>query len=178
MAGRAITRIEMSKKKRKAFISALAVTGRPLEAAKAVGYASTQHLHKLRREDETFAEAWDEALESAGDVFKDEAIRRAVTGVLEPDYHKGEIVGYTVKYSDAMLMFIIKQNDPTYRDAGRGGGVNINFGVAIMPIQAKSDEEWENRALEMHDGQELIVLEEKPKENLMLKARATTVRSE
>jgi hypothetical protein len=173
MTGRAISRIEMSKKKRNAFIASLAETGQVTTAAKAVGYATTQHLHKLRREDEDFATAWDEALMSAGDLLKDEAVRRARDGVLEPDYYKGDIVGYTVKYSDSLLMFIIKQNDPTYRDTGRGGGVNINFGVAIMPMQAKSDEAWESRALEMHDGQELIILEEKPKENLMLRAKVT-----
>ncbi len=173
MTGRAITRIEMSKKKRRAFIAALAETGQVMVAAQAVGYATTQHLHKLRREDEDFAEQWDEALVSAGDTFKDEAVRRAREGVLEPDYYKGEIVGYTVKYSNDLLMFIIKQNDPSFRDTGRGGGVNINFGVALMPMQAKSDEAWEQRALEMHDGQELIILEDKPKENLMLRAKVT-----
>ena len=173
MAGLPITRIEMGKKKRKAFLASLAETGQVTEAAKAVGYATTQHLHKLRREDEDFATAWDEALMSAGDMLKDEAVRRARDGVLEPDYHKGEVVGYTLKFSDSLLMFMIKQNDPSFRDTGRGGGVNINFGVAIMPAQAKSDEAWENRALEMHDGQELIILEEKPKENLLLRAKVT-----
>ncbi len=173
MTGRAISRIEMSKKKRKAFIACLAEDGRVTEAAKSVGFATTQHLHKLRREDEAFAEEWDGALQSAGDKLKDEAVRRARDGVLEPDYYKGEVVGYTLKFSDTLLMFMIKQNDPTFRDTGRGGGVNINFGVAIMPMQAKSDEAWESRALEMHDGQELIILEEKPKENLMLRAKVT-----
>lgn len=173
MTGKAISRIEMSKKKQNAFFAALAISGRVMEAAKAVGYATTQHLHKLRREDDAFAERWDEALQAAGDVFKDEAIRRAVEGTMEPDYHKGDVVGYTVKYSDSLLMFIIKQNDPSFRDTGKGGGVNINFGVMIMPAQAKDDDAWEKGALEMHGGQELIILEDKPKENLMLRAKVT-----
>lgn len=173
MPGRAITRIEMGKKKRKAFIASLAENGQVMEAAKAVGYATTQHLHKLRREDEAFAEEWDGALMSAGDLLKDEAVRRARDGVMEPDYYKGEVVGYTLKFSDTLLMFMIKQIDPSFRDTGRGGGVNISFGVAIMPMQAKSDDDWERGALEMHDGQELIILEDKPKENLMIRAKVT-----
>ena len=171
---RAISRIELSKKKRKVFLDILGKTGRVTEAAQAVGYASTQHLHKLRRVDEDFAEAWALALTTAGDNLKDEAWRRAHDGVLEPDYYKGEIVGYTTKYSDTLIMFLIKQNDPSFRDTGRGGDMNINFGVAIMPMQAKNDEAWEQRALEMHDDQELIILPDKPKENLMLRAKVTT----
>ena len=173
MAGRAITRIEMSKKKQNAFFTALAECGQVMVAAQAAGYATTQHLHKMRREDEVFAERWDASLEAAGDILKDEAFVRATEGRLEAVYFKGEIVGYESKRSDALLMFRIKQIDPSYRDTVRGGGVNINFGIAIMPMQAKSDSAWENRALEMHDGQELIILEDKPKENLMLKAKVT-----
>lgn len=171
--GRAVSRIEISKKKRKHFLEILAKTGRVTEAAQAVGYTSTQFLHQMRREDEDFAEQWDLALKAAGDFLKDEAWRRAHEGVLEPDYYKGEVVGYTTKYSDTLLMFLIKALDPSYRDTGRGGDVNVNFGVAIMPMQAKDETAWEQRAIEMHSGQQIITLEEKPKENHMARAKMT-----
>lgn len=170
---RNITRVELSKKKRKAFLDILSKTGQVAEAARAVGYTSTTFLHQLRREDEEFAEQWDLATQAAGDFLKAEATRRAIEGVLEPVYYKGEIAGYNTKYSDTLLMFLIKQNDPSFRDTGRGGDVNVNFGVAIMPMQAKNDGEWEQRAITMHDGQQLITLEDKPKENALVRAKIT-----
>lgn len=176
--GRAISRIELSKKKRRTFLDILAKTGQVTEAAQAVGYTSTTYLHRLRAEDEDFAEQWDLALKAAGDFLKAEAWRRAHDGVLEPDYYKGEIVGYTTKYSDQLLMFLIKQVDPSYRDTGRGGDMSINFGVAVMPMQAPDEGAWEQRAIEMHGDQTLIQLEEKPKENLMIQARAKVTRSD
>lgn len=174
----AVTRIELSKKKRKTFLEILSTTGRVTEAALAVGYTSTNHLHKMRREDEEFAEQWDLAVSAAKDVLHDEALRRGFDGVAEPDYYKGEVVGYTLKYSDTLLMFVLKKLDPSYRDSGGAGGVNVNFGVAIMPMQAKDVGEWENRAIEMHAGQEMITLEAKPRENLMLQAKAAVTRGD
>lgn len=174
----AITRIELSRKKRKTFLQILSKTGRVTEAAQAVGYTSTNHLHKMRREDEQFAEDWDLAVAAAKDVLESEAIRRGVDGVMEPTYYKGEVCGYTVKYSDTLLMFVLKKLDPSYRDTGGAGGVNVNFGVAIMPMQAKDDNDWESRAIQMHGDQEVITLEAKPKENLMIQAKASVQRSD
>ena len=175
---KAISRIELSKRKRKAFLDILSKTGRVTEAARAVGYTSTVHLHQLRREDEDFAEAWDLALQAAGDVLEEAAINRAVEGVLEPNYYKGEVVGYTPKYSDSLLMFVLKKIRPEYRDTGGHGGVNVNFGVAIMPMQAKDVSSWEDRAQIMHDNQEVITLEAKPKENLLVQAKAAVTRGD
>lgn len=168
---RAITRIELSKKKKRVFLDTLAKTGRVTESARSVGYTTTQHLHKMRREDEDFAEQWDLAVAAAKDVLEAEAIRRAHDGVLEPTYHKGEIVGYTTKYSDALLMFVLKKLDPEYRDTGRSGSTNINFGVAFLPIQAKDADAWESRSLDMHRDQTVITLEAKPIENNMVRIK-------
>jgi hypothetical protein len=170
---RGITRTELSKKKRRLFLDILSKTGQVTEAARAVGYTSTQYLHLLRRNDEEFAEQWALAVEGAKDVLEAEAVRRAHEGVLEPDYYKGSVVGYTPKYSDTLLMFVLKKLDPAYRDTGRSGDVNVNFGVAIMPMQAKDDNAWEARAIEMHSNQKIITLEEKPKENHMIRASIT-----
>lgn len=175
---KALTRIAISKKKRKAFLDILSKTGKVTEAALAVGYTSTQFLHQLRREDEDFAEQWDLAVAAAKDVLESEAIRRGVEGVLEPTYYKGEVCGYTVKYSDSLLMFVLKKLDPSYRDSGGAGGVNVNFGVAIMPMQAKDESAWEGRALAMHNDQETITLEAKPTENLMIQAKAAVQRGD
>lgn len=166
---KAVTKIALSKKKRKAFLVALAETGQVTKAARAVGYTNTSFLHRMRRNDEAFAEEWKQAEDAAGDFLIEEARRRAVEGVLEPIYYKGEVAGYKTNHSDALLMFIIRGLRPeTYRDSQRGGDTNINFGIAVLPMTAPNEQAWEQRAVEMHEGQEIITLEAKPVENNMM----------
>lgn len=166
------SRAVLAKKKRKTFLSVLAQTASVKEAARACGYTDTSTLQKFRRNDEEFAEAWDYALESAAHVLEDEAIRRAKDGVLEPTYYKGEIVGYTTKHSDALIMFLLRGLKPgVYRDNARGGDTNINFGIAVLPMTAKSEDQWEKRALLMHDEQKTITIEAKPVENQMARIK-------
>lgn len=155
----------LAKKKRKVFLRILAQTGKVAEAARAVGFQDTSSLQKFRRDDEDFAEEWGAALDSAKHVLEEEAIDRAVNGVLEPTYYKGEIVGYTAKKSDALMMFLLRKLDPSYRDTSRGGDTNITFGIAVLPMTAQSDEAWEKRALTMHGNQTIIEVEAKPVEN-------------
>ena len=45
---------------------------------------------------------------SAGDL----AVKKFQTGV----FYKGEVVGSTKKYSDRLLMFLLKAHDPKFRD--------------------------------------------------------------
>jgi hypothetical protein len=159
----------MAKRKRKAFLEVLSQTGQVTKAAQAVGYTSTNTLHRLRREDEDFAEEWDLAVEVATGNLEAEAIRRAYEGVMEPTYYKGEIVGYHPNYSDQLLQFVLRKLDPSFRDTNNGGGMNINFGVAILTMTAKSDEDWEARAVEMHGNQTLVEVEAKVEENELIK---------
>lgn len=166
------SRALLAKKKRRVFLDVLAKTGRVGEAARACGYTDTATLQNFRRQDEDFAEAWEHALESAADVLEDEMWRRAHDGVLDPTFYKGKIVGYTTKYSDAVGMFILRGLRPhKYRENARGGETNINFGIAILPMTAKSEDGWEQRALLMHDEQKTITIEAKPVENQMARIK-------
>jgi hypothetical protein len=162
------SRAFLAKKKRKVFLGVLAKTGRVAEAARAVGYTDTATLQQFRRNDEDFAEAWDHALQAAAHTLEEEAIRRATEGVLEPVFYKGEVAGYKTNYSDTLLMFVLRGLKPgTYRDTGRGGETNINFGIAVMPMTAQNDDQWEQRAIAMHSEQKTITIEAKPVENQM-----------
>jgi len=163
--------VMIARRRRRAFLLALAQTGgRVAEAAKAAGYQDTSAVQKFRRENEEFAEEWEQAVEAGTDMLVDEVVRRAIDGVHEPQYYKGEVVGYTLKFSDALLMFQIRARRPEqYRETARGGEINMNFGIAVLPMTAPDDTEWQNRALLMHDKQTPIVLEAKPVENQMAK---------
>jgi hypothetical protein len=162
----------LAKKKRKVFLSALSLTGKVSEAARACGYTDTATLQRYRREDEEFAEQWDLALESAANILEEEAIRRATEGVLEPVFYKGEVAGYKTNYSDTLLMFMLRGLKPgVYRENQRGGETNINFGIAVLPMTAQSEGAWEQRSRLMHDEQKTITIEAKPVENQMSRVR-------
>jgi hypothetical protein len=149
-------------------LDVLAKTGVVAEAARACGFTDTSTLQTFRRNDEEFAEAWDHALESAAHVLEEEIWRRAHDGVLEPIFYKGEVAGYKTNYSDTLAMFILRGLKPgTYRDNARGGDVNVSFGIAVLPMTAQSEEQWENRAVLMHKEQKMITIEAKPVENQM-----------
>lgn len=159
------TKTLLARKKRRVFLRVLAETGKVIVAAQACGWQDTSTVQKARREDDDFAEEWDIALSAACNKLEAEAWRRAEEGVLEPTFYKGEIVGYTPKYSDSLIMFLLRKLDPSYRDTGRAGDTNINFGIAVLPMTAVNDEAWEQRAQVMHNKQQVITLEAKPVEN-------------
>lgn len=145
--------VALAEKRQKIFLRYLAETGKPIEAARRAGYSNTASLQKKRREDETFAERWDNALQAAADRMEQEAVRRATDGVLEPHFYKGRVTGYTRKYSDSLLMFLLRGLRPDrYRET-----VNVNsnvtgrIGVAVLPMTAVSPQDWEARSGAVHE---------------------------
>lgn len=111
---------------------------RALKAAKLDrGYA-----YDKRGTDIEFAQAWDDAKKMGLDVLKDEAWRRAHDGVLKDKYHQGDVCGQERVYSDTLLMFLIKQADPSYREhfdvnLGNAGGRPFMFQMVLNPEAAK-----------------------------------------
>lgn len=155
----------MGRRRRDAFLSALAVNGgRVTDAAKRAGYASSHFVRRYRSENEDFAKQWAEALVAAGDVLVAEATRRAVDGVKEAVYYKGDVVGFISKYSDALLMFLLKGARPeTYRDnvkieATVRGGV----GVALLPVPFTDEAEWEDESRSLIKNVKLVQIEGEP----------------
>ena len=72
----------------------------------------------------------------ATDTLEMEARRRASLGVEEPVYYQGQVVGYVRKYSDVLLMFLLKAQRPEkFRDNhkidGRiDGTLDVNLNAA------------------------------------------------
>lgn len=80
-----------------------------------------------RAKDPEFRQAWDEIIDATTDTLEREAYRRATLGVEEPIYYKGQEVGKVRRYSDTLLIFLLKGRKPdVYRDrfehTGAGGG--------------------------------------------------------
>ena len=101
---------------RKAFIAALARSGNVTAAAEIVG-KTRAGAYKARSTSPTFAKQWDQALEEASDAMELEAKRRAMSGVEEPVYYQGQEIGRVRKYSDTLLIFLLKAHRPEkFRD--------------------------------------------------------------
>lgn len=74
-------------------------------------------VYAWQEHDEQFLAAYREAELMAIDVLEKEAHRRAVTGVVEPVYQGGRKVGEVRKYSDTLLIFLLKGFKPEkYRE--------------------------------------------------------------
>lgn len=97
------------------FLGVLAESGNVSEACRAVEIARST-AYEARERHAEFAAAWDDALQVAADLLIAEARRRAAKGVEEPVYYQGVRVGFTTRYSDQLLMFLIKQARPEFRD--------------------------------------------------------------
>jgi hypothetical protein len=65
-----------------------------------------------RKANPDFAKRWQEALDEAADILEKEAWRRAAEGTEEPVFHKGDICGHVRRYSDNLLMFMLKGMRP------------------------------------------------------------------
>lgn len=110
------------------FLESLAVCGHVANSAKAAG-VSRECVYKHRRTDPKFAEAFELAAELGARGLEDEARRRAHDGVDEPVFYQGVQCGTVRKYSDSLLMFLLRARFPAvYRDrhqvelTGKDGG--------------------------------------------------------
>lgn len=122
---------KVTRKKKETFLRVLTESGNVSEAARQAGI-SRKHAYHLR-DDEEFAVAWDEAVDTGIDYLEAEARRRAYTGVAEPVFYQGVECGTVQKYSDTLMIFLLKANRPDkYKDrvsnehTGKDGGAIEN----------------------------------------------------
>lgn len=129
--------LKLTPEKAAAFALVLAETGQVKKAAEAIGM-SRFTVYKWRKQFPDFAEAWDDAAKASVYTLEDEATRRAVEGVAEPIYYKGMRVDTIARYSDTLLIFLLKGLAPEkYRDNLRaeltgadGGAIRTEDGTA------------------------------------------------
>jgi len=108
-------------RRRAAFLKALSDTGNVSAAARAAR-ASRSRAYQLKAADPEFAAEWADALEAAIDALDAEARRRALDGVEIPHFHQGRVAGTVRKYSDSLLMFLLRAHRPDrYRERPAGG---------------------------------------------------------
>jgi hypothetical protein len=136
------------RKRKRAFLAALASTGIVAHAAARAGWCTGSAYHH-KTKDKVFADMWEEALAVSADLIEMEALRRAVHGYEKPIWDRGGkdrdpgILGYETQYSDSLMSLLLKARKPEkFRERhevdhrGDGGG-----GVLIVPGIA-SLEDW------------------------------------
>lgn len=109
-----------------AFLSALSLTGNITKAAECADNMSRTNHYKWL-DDEEYKKKYKIAMEEAAERLETEARRRAVEGVLEPVYYQGMKCGTIIKYSDTLLMFLLKGANPDkYADRVKSDNTNKN----------------------------------------------------
>ena len=94
----------------RAFLHALARTGCVRDAC-AIAHISSTSAYRHRKRDPGFARAWERALTEALPVLEAAAFARAVDGVDEPVIYGGKVVATKKRYSDAILVTLLKRAD-------------------------------------------------------------------
>lgn len=98
------------------FLASIALTGNVGISAAQIGIHRATHYVWLK-EDPDYAAAFAAAMEDAADHLEAEARRRAVEGWIEPVFYRGKEVGGVRKYSDTLLIGLLKGARPEkYRD--------------------------------------------------------------
>lgn len=146
-----------------AFLSVLSLTCNIGEACDAIGVCR-ETVIGWRRYDAEFSKEWADAMQIGAEVLEDEAKRRAFKGVLEDVYHRGEVVGKTRKYSDALAMFILRGELPEkHRDrksvelsGANGGPVELSKTERSAKISAILDAARRRKDEELRTGSDLI----------------------
>ena len=99
---------EITHPKKRAFLTAYAETGTLVRACEITGISKSSH-YRWRDKDAAYREAFEKATECAADNIEDEAYRRAVEGWEEPvGWYKGKAGGVVRRYSDTLLIFLLK----------------------------------------------------------------------
>jgi len=145
----------LSEKRRHIFLRLLAETANIALAAEAAGYKNTAAVRKVARDDPAFAAALEAAAEAAGDMLEAEAVRRGKQGIKKDVWYKGEIVGEEFVYSDSLLAMLLKAAKPEkYAERSKvDSTTNIKVGIAVIPMAARSVEEWERQSIGVHENQ-------------------------
>lgn len=112
-------------------------TGVKYKSCEEFGLGGSWVVKRIREMSEAgepeWAELWDQSLELFADELEIEMHRRAVHGVDEPVFYKGEVVGEVRKFSDQLAITLAKATRPDkFRDNVKVDA-NVTGGVLVVP---------------------------------------------
>lgn len=129
--------------KQRTFIQLLADSGSVTMAANAIG-TSTSAMYSLRRSEgsESFAAAWEAAIDIGARRVLDTLVEHAIHGTPETIIQGGEVVAERRKYNHRAMMWIVSQRFP--EQYGSTTGLMDMHGMSheMQKLKAKSEAEW------------------------------------
>lgn len=132
--------------KKASFLAAYADTGNITTSAQIAGIARPTHYDWMQ-DDPEYVTAFLQAEGQAIDSLEREARRRAIEGTEEPVYQGGREVGTIRKFSDVLLIFLLKGARPQkYRDNSRVEVTGANGGP-VHSVVTSGLEDHEKTAL-------------------------------
>ncbi len=124
------------------YFETLSLHANVTSAAEAAGYPR-RSVYEWKEKDKAFHDEWERAWLLGVDGLEDEVARRAAEGVLEPVFHRGEIVAHVRKFSDTLLMFMLRGRRPkTFRDNSsveHAGQVDAPLDFTVNFVSPKKD---------------------------------------
>ena len=132
--------------KQETFIQNLADSGSVAMAAKSIG-TSTSAMYNLRRGEgaESFAAAWEVALEIGARRVLDTLIDHAIHGTPETIIQGGEIVAERRRFNHRAMMWIVSQRFPEQYGSATGPMDMNGMSHAMRKLKAKWEAEWEEQ---------------------------------
>lgn len=98
---------------------------------------------KTKGSDPEFKAACEDALELYREKLVKEAERRAHDGVSEPVFFRGQECGAIQRYSDTLLLALLKRHIPEFRDRHQ---VDVTHTGGVMVVAGRdTDDNWEKQ---------------------------------
>jgi hypothetical protein len=134
-----VTTKAQTAQQKKAFLAAFAALGIVSTAARSAG-ADRRAVYRWLEHDEAFTLEYRQAELDACDVLVHAAVKRAVQGVPHETRQydrQGKLIDTNLetRYSDSLLMFLIKKRDPSYRETYK----HEHSGPAGEPIRQQHE---------------------------------------
>jgi hypothetical protein len=119
------------------FLSVLADTANVHAACREAGIPR-QNVYEWRKQDPEFAQQMDKAVELGTAALEDEAVRRAMEGWDEPVFYKGTEVGSIRRFSDQLLITLLKARRPDKYREGIEDGSRGSFVLNVNVVQVEN----------------------------------------
>lgn len=98
------------------FIEELSQCGSVSTASLLAGYKYTSSVYAMRRTDEDFAQAWQDALDVYADVLEKEAFRRAVVGIEKPLAYQGQFTYVMERDQNGKVLYDLTDEGETDKE--------------------------------------------------------------
>ena len=138
------------------FLKVFAQTGNLMLSCRAVNIGRSSIYYWIEHDMEGFAEHYAEAEQEACEALEAEAYRRAVQGVEEPVHYQGQRIDTVRRYSDVLLIFLLKGRMPEkYREnmaAVAVAGASIASNTFVFDGQTKSVQMLSDAELDMAEA--------------------------